>query len=283
MKIKLLLTITLALLNISLNAQTITIGTVADYTFSIFNMQDPYTRHAALYTSAQIGTTGTINSLGWNISHIWNNGDGPVKIYLKENATFLNSDSWASLKTGATVVYNGPVTFPSSASNEWFTINLTTPFNYSSGNLLVLVESNYGGSGNGGIGGDIDFNCFSGNSGYDEFWWGNPIQTTGSSSTSIPMLQLTLGTTTGSQDGMSENQKTFSIFPNPAYHSFNYSLGEIEQAELSVYNNEGKQVLTKHLGDCANGSIDISFLPVGFYTVVVINDTVNMHSKLIIQ
>lgn len=283
MKLKSLLLITSLVLNMSLYAQTVSIGTASGTIFSIFNMQDPYTRHAGLYTSSQIGTTGTITSLGWNISHIWSNGDGPVKIYLKENATFLNSDSWASLKTGATVVYNGTVTFPASASDDWFTINLTTPFNYSSGNLLVMVESNYGGSGNGGIGGGVDFNSFNVNSGYDEFWWGNPIQTTGTSSTSQPMLQITFGTTTALNNGTVDNKASFSIFPNPATESFYYSTNQIVNADLLIFDMQGNQVYGGKITYQSDGIIDISFLQKGCYIIRITNNKLNLYKRLMVQ
>jgi hypothetical protein len=283
MKKNLLLLGVLVAINFPLIAQTVSIGTPDNYTYTVFNMQDPYTRHAAIYSLSEIGTTGTITSLGWNLKDVWSNGDGPVKIYLKEDASFLNSDSWATLKTGATLVYDGTVTFPLSANNDWFTIPLATSFAYSSGNLLVMVESNYGGTGNGGVGGDIDFNTSTEAPSFAEFWWGDPVQTTGTSSANRPILQITFGTTTGQDSETSTINEPFLIFPNPALQSFNYSMEGIGAAELSIYNMEGKQVYTEKTGDAINKSIDISFLPKGCYVVGIRNDRTNVIEKLIIQ
>ncbi|MBU0486956.1 MAG: T9SS type A sorting domain-containing protein [Bacteroidetes bacterium] len=200
--------------SLGLCAQTINIGTATQYTYAIFNMNDPYTRHASIYQSSEIGTTGTISQIGWNIKEIWHDCSGPVKIYLKETSDgAMAMDTWANIKNGATVVYNSTVTFPSSANNEWFTIDLATPFTYSTNNLLVLVESNYGGSGNGYIGGDVDFNATAGMSNKSEFWWGNPIQTTGTLSANRPMFQITFG---GSTQVRIIEPPEFSVFPNPA-------------------------------------------------------------------
>jgi hypothetical protein len=246
-------------------------------------MQDPYTRNAAFYTASEIGTSGTITSIGWNINKIWSNGDGPVKIYLKDNAGILSSDTWANIKNGATLVYNNTVTFPTSANNTWFTINLTTPFNYTSGNLLVLVESNYGGSGNGGLGGDIDFNCTAGMSGKVEFWWGNPIQTTGTVSDIRPILQLTFNTVTDIGTLATTDNAVFSIYPNPATQMLNYSLTGTENAEIVICNLEGMEVFSERLSDSANGTIDISSLPKGCYIVKMKSALLNRQEKLIIQ
>ena len=56
----------------------------------------------------------------------------------------MTADTWTNLINGATLVYDGTQTFNTTG---WFPLNLTTPFNYLSGNLMVLCEANYGGTG----------------------------------------------------------------------------------------------------------------------------------------
>lgn len=106
-----------------------------------------YSRSAALYTSAEINQVGFINKLAWDIGAI--KGERPVKIYLKEvESTALVAGNWSSFIQGAAVVYEGRFTPTSVGFN---TIDLHNSFNYTGGNknLLVLVETNFGGNGNG--------------------------------------------------------------------------------------------------------------------------------------
>ncbi len=98
-------------------------------------------RTASLYTYDEITTYRSINALSWNVS---NSGSVniPSKIYLKQYYGALDqSQTWESLKSSATEVYNGTLSF---TTTGWKKIPLTTPFNYSGGGLLILVESDCG-------------------------------------------------------------------------------------------------------------------------------------------
>jgi hypothetical protein len=109
-----------------------------------FYMNWGYTRSAALYNASEINQFGSITALSWNVSTATATND-PVKIYIKQvTSTTLTSDTWANLISGATLVYDATNTF---TPTGWKTINLSTMFPYTSGNLLVLCESNYGGGG----------------------------------------------------------------------------------------------------------------------------------------
>jgi hypothetical protein len=120
------------------------IGTGTSNTYWPFYVAWGYTRSAAVYTAAEIGQTGSIQKLAWNVATASTVND-PVKIYLKVvGSTTLASDTWANLIAGATLVYNS--TTPISPTG-WKDFTLSTPFSYAGGNLLVLVESNYGGGG----------------------------------------------------------------------------------------------------------------------------------------
>jgi len=123
---------------------TITVGTGTSTQVYPLGNYYGYERSAALYTSGEILYSGTITSLAWEAS-TGALGTRPIKIYLKETTDLaLTSSTWATMITGATLVYDN-TTNPASG---WNVYNLTASFNYSgSANLLVLVEANYGGTG----------------------------------------------------------------------------------------------------------------------------------------
>ncbi|MEI6854365.1 MAG: hypothetical protein WCL06_16070, partial [Bacteroidota bacterium] len=104
-----------------------------------------YTRSASIYLSSEINMSGFINSLQWYVSTAAS-ANCPVKIYLKStaSATFAAGDTWANLISGATLVYDGTANF---ATIGWKSFTPTALFNYTSGNLEVLCETNYGGGG----------------------------------------------------------------------------------------------------------------------------------------
>ncbi|WP_410877909.1 fibronectin type III domain-containing protein [Myroides sp. DW712] len=107
-----------------------------------------YERSAALYTATEINQIGFINKLAWDVGST--SASRPIKIYLKEvEATTLVANNWANFTTDATLVYDGVA---SPVTTGFYTLNLLNSFNYTGGtkNLLVLVETNYGGSGGGG-------------------------------------------------------------------------------------------------------------------------------------
>ena len=126
-----------------ISAQTVTIGTETTTQYHPFNALWGYGRSASIYAATEIGTTGNITTLAWNVSTSQTTSI-PVKIYLKTTtATTLTSDSWATLTSGATLVYSGNIQFNATG---WKTIDITD-FLYCEDNLMVLCEANYGGYG----------------------------------------------------------------------------------------------------------------------------------------
>ncbi|MCX6270712.1 MAG: HYR domain-containing protein [Bacteroidetes bacterium] len=108
-----------------------------------FGVTFGYERSASLYTASEINYFGVITDLGWyNISQ--KTTQIPTKIYLKKTmlATLPNA-TWASLISGATLVYDAT---RQHNTPSWEMINITD-FLYGSDNLLVLCETNYGGIG----------------------------------------------------------------------------------------------------------------------------------------
>jgi len=120
------------------------IGTASANQTYPFNASWGYTTSASIYESTEIGGFGNINQLGWYVINPVST-NLPIKIYLKQtlSATMV-ADTWSNLINGAILVYDGTQTFN---ANGWKSISLTTPFNYTSGNLMVLCEANYGASG----------------------------------------------------------------------------------------------------------------------------------------
>lgn len=103
-----------------------------------------YTRSASLYTASEIGANGAINQLQWNVTTS-STLNVPIKIYLKTTtASSMTADTWANLTSGAVLVYDGIKTF---GTTGWTAVTFTTPYNYTSGNLMVLCEANVGGGG----------------------------------------------------------------------------------------------------------------------------------------
>ncbi len=124
---------------------TVQIGTGTSTQTYPFYMNWGYTRSASIYQSSEINANGQILSLEWYVSTAAAT-NCPIKIYLKTttSSTFASGSTWASLISGATLVYDNTNSF---STVGWKLITLTTPFNYSSGNLMVLCEANYGGTG----------------------------------------------------------------------------------------------------------------------------------------
>ncbi|WP_413511030.1 fibronectin type III domain-containing protein [Myroides odoratus] len=127
--------------------QEVTIGTGTVSARQPLSSHHGFARSAALYTSTEVGQVGFINQLAWDIGAV--KGARPIKIYLKEvESTTLIAANWATFVENATLVYDGSFTPLTVGFNA---INLDASFNYTGGNknLLVLVETNFEGSGNG--------------------------------------------------------------------------------------------------------------------------------------
>ncbi|WP_180277287.1 GEVED domain-containing protein [Chryseobacterium sp. 52] len=132
-------------------AQTVTIGTGTATQRYPLGTYYGFQRDASLYTAAEanIPAGGSVLSVAWNAT-VATSIATPVKIYLKSvpaATTAITAQSWPTAIAGATLVYNGTI---NSIPTGWNTVTLTSPFYYNGvENLMVLVETNYGGSGNG--------------------------------------------------------------------------------------------------------------------------------------
>lgn len=123
----------------------VSVGNEETYQDYPFEALYGYSRNAALYKASEISANGMLIALSWYVE-VSSPTSIPIKIYLKTTTdTIVNANTWASYTTGSTLVYNSSISFSTSG---WNTITLTTPFNYTTNNLLVLTEGNYGSIGN---------------------------------------------------------------------------------------------------------------------------------------
>ena len=141
-----------------------------------------YERSAALYKADEIGAGSiSISKLAWYAT-INTTASVPTKIYLKRtSASTLTASTWANMISGASLRYNQTKT--GTGANGWNVYHLDSPFDLGMGeNLIVMVETNYGGSGSdsaagGGSGGGGIHSSFE----YDTHltWWGDNSAPTG--------------------------------------------------------------------------------------------------------
>jgi hypothetical protein len=126
----------------------IIIGTGTTRTYGPVSGYYGYERNVSLYKPGDGLKVGEITGLSWNNPN--NSRTVPTKVYLKEvTVNELGATStliWNDLILGATKVYDGSFSF--TASTPWVSVPLSTLFSYTgSGNLMVLVECNTGGTG----------------------------------------------------------------------------------------------------------------------------------------
>ncbi len=258
---------------------TVTIGTgtaTQGYPLSCYY---GYERSASLYTSAEIGRTGTINKVEWypTITLSYN---VPVKIYIKTTtATTITASTWATAISGATLVYNG--TMAGTTANAWKAFSLSTTFNYTANNVLVLVETNYTGTGAGTSTGPA-CRYTSATSKHMYIRADNSAPTgTATVSSYRPNIRLTFSGVaspkTEDLDQNIENNEMISAYPNPTNGIITVrSEGSIKS--IDVYSITGAKIYSRpNITDQASKEIDLSNFSNGVY-IIIVNDGVKNHS-----
>ncbi|MBB6372582.1 GEVED domain-containing protein [Chryseobacterium shigense] len=146
-----LITLLCMVFGLILQAQTVTIGTGTSTQRYPLGSFYGYERSASLYTATEINLPagGSVLSVAWNATAA-TSVNTPVKIYLKSVPAAtgtITAQNWATATSGATLVYTGN---SASFTTGWNTFTLQTPYYYNgTENLMVLVETNYGGGGGG--------------------------------------------------------------------------------------------------------------------------------------
>ncbi|WP_336964044.1 fibronectin type III domain-containing protein [Chryseobacterium contaminans] len=190
---KVLIALLCMVIGLSIQAQTITIGTGTSTQKYPLGASWGFERSASIYTAAEIGTAGSILSLGWNSTGTSNIGM-PVKIYIKPvgTTTTLTAQSWNTLTTGATLLYSGSVGL---IPTGWYTIPLQLPYTYNGiDNLMVLVETNYGGSGSFATAPKLTYSNVPSGHMYIQKDTTPPTTQTGTVTADRPNIQMTFGT-----------------------------------------------------------------------------------------
>lgn len=211
-------------------SSTVTIGTGTTTQRQPFGMYWGYERDAALYLSSEIGTTGTVQSLAWYVG-TGQTTAAPVTIRMATTtATTLTASTWATMITGATTVYNASTSFTTAG---WKTITLTSPYTYSSGNLLVLIETSYG---NTGATSYPNFRYSTAGTGTHQIWYQDNSAPTGTGTidTSRPNIQLAI-TATAATPTLSVNPAslTFGTVYIGATGTQNFAISNIGGGTLS--------------------------------------------------
>ena len=131
-----------------IKADEVQIGRISSSNTSQYLPISPYNNYSLsqqIYTAAEIGMPGTINSISFNINTPTSGGvtNRACKVYMAnvEKTAFSSRTDWESL-TSSDMVFDGTVT---PTSSGWLTITLDTPFEYDgTSNLLVCVVDNTG-------------------------------------------------------------------------------------------------------------------------------------------
>ncbi|WP_144283521.1 T9SS type A sorting domain-containing protein [Chryseobacterium echinoideorum] len=244
---------------IPLNAQQqVTIGSgTSNWYYSPITRLFEHGASETIYDASEIGTTGTINSVGWNIvSNAYATPTGNVSIYMKMSTQTAVSTPTST--TGYTLVYTGNV------NNDvvgWQNITLTTPFQYndSTKNLVVLVVHASG-----------DYTLSPPNYAYSNVadkssyyysisnaWNETRTMNTTPNRTNIRLVFGNLSTV--EIDG----KTSVKYYPNPVRDIFNIS-GSQSIASVDFYNLSGQNILSQKF-DSKDVSINLSRLTTGNY------------------
>ncbi|OJV54815.1 MAG: hypothetical protein BGO31_15820 [Bacteroidetes bacterium 43-16] len=132
---------------------TITIGTTTggSTTYSTLVQLWGYHRNAELYLQSEIGAYGSITAIEYYKSGTQASRTKPTKVWMRTSSSVTlpaaPGAAWNSttFTGGLTTLFDGNTTQDNTVG--WKMITLTTPFNYTADNLLIMVKNDYGGSG----------------------------------------------------------------------------------------------------------------------------------------
>ncbi|MBM4403941.1 MAG: choice-of-anchor J domain-containing protein [Candidatus Cloacimonetes bacterium] len=144
-----------------------------------------YERSAALYTNAQLqALDGRLNQVGWYCATPYATVV-PYRIYAKQTtATAFTAQTWADFIVGATLVKEGTYAF---STVGWHYFNTDNIFIYTGDNLIIVVETFYGGTGTSSY---PLFRYSTGTAGSHQFWYADntPPVGAGTLNTQLPNI-----------------------------------------------------------------------------------------------
>jgi endonuclease I len=255
-----------------------------------------FERSASLYTAAELGKVGSISKLAYYPT-LTTSTNVPIKIYIKQTtSTTIAATTWATTISGATLVYSG--TMAGTTANAWKEFVLSTAYNFTGGtnNLMVLVETNYGGTGAGSSTGAA-VRYTSATSKHMYIRADNSAPTGNGTVTSYrPNIKITIASALKASDihenadsniieeelRTPTNSDTVLMYPNPTN-----GLVTIESSTkihtITVYNVIGGQVfVNSDLENQQTSEIDLSKFQNGMYVVVVF-DGEKYHTRKIVK
>ena len=126
---------------------TVFIGENGEFVTDYSPIYDYYTSYAItqqIYTAKEIGiASGEITSIAFKSSK-GGGYDRNISVYLSntDKEYYTGGMDWVVLTEADAAVFEGTVTTPT--NGEWLTIELTTPFEYTGGNLAVTINDKTG-------------------------------------------------------------------------------------------------------------------------------------------
>lgn len=264
----------------------VTVGTGTSTQGYPLNCYYGYERSASIYTAAEIGKTGSITKLGWYPT-VSRTTSFPVKIYIKQTtSSTITATTWSNMISGATLVFNG--TMSGTTANTWKEFVLSTAFNYTGGsnNLLILVETNYGGTGTGTSAGS-SFRYSSSTSRHMYIRADNSAPTgNGTVSSYRPNIRITITSSSNAPALSTENTLSeiveFSIYPNPVSDRLNVQLNSIDsEIQVKIFDIQGRMV-KQFILNSTESEVDVTDLAKGVY-IISVNFGEKLHSKRFIK
>lgn len=238
-----------------------------------------YQRHANIYLQSEIGNFGAITAIEYYKTTNGSDRTKPTKVYMRstEATTFTGSYAWNSTNYtgGLTALFDGNTT--QTTGTGWIMIELTNSFEYSSGNLMVMVTDTYGGSGSTQYMSQIGAaQAATTRQAYIREDNSDP----GDGATATPenylqSIRITYSALKTDEFKTSE----FKYYPNPVKDVLNLSYHK-NISNISVHNLLGQQVLNKSL-DAKQTNLDISKLSTGTYLVKIKTDNTTKTIKVV--
>lgn len=262
----------------------VTIGTGTSTQGYPINCYYGYERSASIYTAAEVGKVGSISKVAWYPT-LTTSYNVPIKIYIKQTtASTLTATTWANSISGATLVYSG--TMAGTTANAWKEFVLSTAFNYTGGsnNLMVLVETNYGGTGAGSSTG-AKVRYTSATSKHMYIRADNTAPTgNGTVSSYRPNIKLTITSSSQAPTGVIEvdNNVTLSVYPNPTRDRITIE-SNVDVKSVQIFSITGALVYSKPAVAVGEANeIDMSEFNNGIY-VLVVNDGNKRHTIKVVK
>ena len=119
-------------------------GEFASYYSPIYDYYSKYAITQQIYTAEEIGiASGEITSIAFK-SKSGGGYDRNISVYLSntDKEYYTGGMDWVVLTEADAAVFEGTITTPT--NGEWLTIELTTPFEYTGGNLAVTINDKTG-------------------------------------------------------------------------------------------------------------------------------------------